>query len=51
MQHTDFAGVCASRLACFGRGSYGAHAGAFRLSVSLSASDSSSLLSARLMYL
>ena len=50
--YADSANVYASRLACFG-GSWGtgADAGAFRLHVSRSASDSNSALSARLMYL
>ena len=50
--YSDYAYVYSSRLACFG-GNWGdgASAGAFLLYVSLSASDSSSNVSARLMYL
>ena len=50
--YSDYALVYASRLACFG-GAWGdgAGAGAFRLYVIRSASDSSSAISARLMYL
>lgn len=50
--YCDYGDLFASRLAYFGGyWSIGASAGAFDFSVGLSASDSSSLLSARLMYL
>ena len=50
--YSDYGNLCASRLAFFGGGwSSGADAGAFRLGVARSASDSSSSISARLMYL
>ena len=50
--YSDYADVSASRLAAFGGyWGVGALAGAFHLYVSLSASDSDSNLSARLMYL
>ena len=50
--YSDSAYVYASRLPYFGGfWSYGANAGAFHFFVNLSASDSSSIFSARLMYL
>lgn len=50
--YCDYGHLYASRLACFGGDwNYGAYAGAFRLHVYLSASDSYSAVSARLMYL